>query len=73
MAKLIFESKEIDIPAKFDLVAAALAENDQFEKAIDMADKAHKAAYKSGNRKLASEIFNRLKLYKAKKPCRETD
>jgi len=72
LAKLIFENKDIDMSSKFDLVAAALAENGQFEKAREMAAQAHQSAVKSGKRQLAPAIFKRIKLYKMNKPYRES-
>lgn len=73
LAKLIFEKKDIDISSKFDLVAAALAENGQFEKASEMATQAYQSAVKTGKRQLATDIFKRVKLYKMNKPFRELD
>lgn len=73
LAKLVFEEKAIDTSSKYDLVAAALAENNQFEKAKEMAGQAYQLALKSGNRKKASEILKRVKLYEANKAFRETD
>jgi len=72
LAKIIFNKADIDTPSKYDLVAAALAENGQFEKAIEMTNQAYKLAIKAGNHPQANDIYKRLNLYKNNKPYRES-
>ena len=59
-------------PDFLDTLAAAYAETDRFEKAVDTAEKALKLALSSGQAKLAEKIKNSLSLYKASKPYAET-
>ena len=55
-----------------DTLAAAYASSGQFDKAVEIAATAIELAQKASADKLASDIENRLKLYRQLKPYRET-
>ena len=60
-------------PEFLDTLAAAYAEQGQFEKAIETADEAAKRATELGRRQLVLEITSRLEdFYKKSKPYRQT-
>ena len=58
-------------PQMLDTLAAAYAAADDFQKAIETAEKAAQLAVSAGNRKLAGKIQGRIELYKADRPCRD--
>ncbi len=57
-----------DDPDVLDTLAAAYAENGQFTRAIELAQRALDLALSQGNSKMASAIRSRLLLYEAGKP-----
>jgi len=59
-----------DSPLLLDTLAAAYAENGQFEQAVTTAREAEDLAQKTGQRKLAEDIGKRLRLYLGNKPFR---
>jgi len=71
LAEELCEYKKYKTAKTFDLLAAALAEDRQFTKAIRTAKKAHRLAVKSNNKILAENISARIRLYKEHKPYRE--
>jgi tetratricopeptide (TPR) repeat protein len=71
LAKIVCEYSNYNNAAALDLLAAAHAENKQFEKASNAASKAYQLALREGNKKLAAEIKNRGTLYRNNKPYRE--
>ena len=71
LAKLIINETGQNTPSKMDLLAAALAEINQFEEASDLALKAYKLALKTGKTHLAADIFQRQKLYNTNRPYRD--
>ena len=54
-----------------DVLAAAYAENGNFDKAVKHARKAYRLAQSAKHVALANQIQNRLNLYLAKKPYRD--
>lgn len=58
-------------PLALDTLAAAYAENEKFDKAVEAAQKALTLSMHIGPKKLTIGIRKRLKLYQAEKPYRE--
>jgi tetratricopeptide (TPR) repeat protein len=59
-------------PLALDALAAAYAENGDFDKAVETAQKALVLAFQVGPKKLASGLEKRLKLYQAGRPYRQS-
>ena len=57
-------------PETLDVLAAAYAENGQFETAVETARQAHELAVSEGRLYLAAQIEGRLKSYQARQPIR---
>ena len=57
-------------PDMLDTLAAAYAENGQYDQAVHTARRAIELARQTGNEKLATGIAGRLRLYENRKPCR---
>jgi len=70
LAKLINSKTDGKSPQVLDILAAAHAENGQFEKAAETADNAYNVALRKGNRQLAEKIEARKILYQNGKPYR---
>ncbi len=68
--RAVAQQKE-DQPVLLDTLAAAYAEAGRYQEAVETAEKAQAVAVRWGNKKLSSEIQERLKLYRAGKPYRE--
>ena len=58
-------------PAKLDTLAAAFAEEANFNAAVQTAEKARDLALSSAQNELADKIRSHLELYKASKPLHE--
>lgn len=58
-------------PSILDLIAAALAEKGEFEKAHENAKTAYQLAVKTRNNQLAKDIYGRMQLYANNQPFRE--
>ncbi|HXD51111.1 MAG TPA: tetratricopeptide repeat protein, partial [Burkholderiales bacterium] len=58
--------------APLDVLAAAYAENQQFDEAIETAEQAARLAAATGDKRLASDINARLLAYQARREHRET-
>ncbi len=71
LATLVCEDSNYRIPSTLDLLAAAYAENRQFDKAFETARKAYQLASSSGKTNFAQQIKSRLELYRLKQPYRE--
>ena len=72
LAERACELTEYKLPYTLDTLAAAYAELGQFDQAIETAQRAAQSAQKAGKRELSESIRNRLKLYQAKRPYRES-
>ncbi len=57
-------------PEMLDVLAAAHAENGQFETAVETARRAHELAISAGRLYLATQIEGRLESYRARRPIR---
>ena len=57
-------------PETLDVLAAAYAENGQFETAVETARRAHELAISAGRPYLAAQIEGRLESYRARRPIR---
>ncbi|MGH7495729.1 MAG: tetratricopeptide repeat protein [bacterium] len=71
LAKTLCEKTANRSPGALDALAAAYAENRQFEAAVQTAQQAQQLAVAEGQRSLANQIQARLQLYKSKTPYRE--
>lgn len=71
MAGLICDKTKDKHPGALDALAAAYAENRQYDQAVKSAQKAILLAKNDGNRQLARAIQQRLGLYRARQPYRE--
>ena len=71
LAKLVCEESNYRIPSTLDLLAAAYAEDRQFNKAIETAKKSYQLASSSGKGNMAKQIKYRLELYRSNQPYRE--
>jgi tetratricopeptide (TPR) repeat protein len=71
LAKNVCEKTSCRDPQILDVLAAAYAETNQFNKAIETAQKAHQLAASADLLDLANQIQSRLKLYAAAKPYRD--
>ena len=58
-------------PSILDLMAAALAEKGEFERACENAKTAYQLALKTRNSQLAKDIYGRMQLYEKNQPFRE--
>jgi len=59
-------------PLSLNVLAAAYAEADKFDKAVLTAQKGLELAMKMGSKELSLGLENRLKLYQAGRPYRQT-
>ena len=71
LAKTVCEKTGYRSPGALEALAAAHAENRQFDDALQIGARAYQLADSSGRKKLAGQIQARLQLYKIKKPYRE--
>ncbi len=71
LAKKVCASTGYNNPQFLDTLAAAYAENGQFDEAIQTAQVAIRRALVERRKPLAQEIEKRLKMYQAHQPCRE--
>jgi Flp pilus assembly protein TadD len=71
IAKALCEKTAHRSPGGLDALAAAYAENRQFEEAVRTAQQAQQLAFAARQRALANEIETRMQLYKSRKPYRE--
>ena len=71
LAQRACELTEYKDPSMLDTLAAALAANEQFDKAVETADKAIKLAKSTDQNELAQHIQHCLDLYKTRKALRQ--
>jgi tetratricopeptide (TPR) repeat protein len=71
LAQIVCEKTGYRSPGALEALAAAHAENRQFDDALQIGARAYQLADSSGQKKLAEQIQARLQLYKIKKPSRE--
>ncbi len=71
LAKTVCEKTANRSPGALEALAAAYAENREFEAAVQTAQQAQQLAVAKGQRQLAQEIQARMQLYKSNKPYRE--
>ena len=70
LSKRVCENTRYNNPKFLNTLAAAYAENGQFEKAIQTAQEAMQKALSSGRKHLAGKIQKHLKMYQAHQPYR---
>jgi Tfp pilus assembly protein PilF len=70
LAETISSQSQMTNPSYLDLLAAALAENKQYQQAFETSSRAYVLAILQKKQDLANEIEVRQKLYKANKPYR---
>jgi tetratricopeptide (TPR) repeat protein len=71
LAEMICEDTKYNKPASLDLLAMALAETGQYEKAKDAAEHAYRLAIRNKENQFAAQIKARQNLYQMQKPFRE--
>lgn len=71
LAEIVCKYSDYNNAGALDLLAAAHAENKQFDKALDFALQAYQLALREGNKKLAAEIKKRSTLYRNNTAYRE--
>jgi tetratricopeptide (TPR) repeat protein len=71
LAEMICEDTKYNKPASLDLLAMALAETGQYEKAKDAAEHAYRLAIRNKENQFATQIKSRQNLYQMQKPFRE--
>ncbi len=73
LAVLICEDNEQETATCLDLLAMGFAENKEYDKARQLAERAHSLAIKNRDKQMAQEIEPRIDLYKSQKPYRENN
>ena len=71
LAERACELTDYKAPPLLDTLAAAYAEAGQFDKAVETAEKAIQLVRTAKREEIATDIQNRLNLYKAKRPYRQ--
>ena len=71
LAEAVCRASDFEEPAALDTLAAAYAETGQFDRAIELAERAAKFADLAGKTELARQIGRRIQLYRNQQPYRE--
>ncbi|MCP4191331.1 MAG: tetratricopeptide repeat protein [Planctomycetaceae bacterium] len=72
IAEYVYQQSETPTANEMDTLSAGYAENGQFDKAVDVGTRAAQLARESGDRSLVKQIEERLRLYRQKKPYRNS-